>query len=154
MTAYFLDTSATVKRYAVETGSRWITTLTDLSSRNQCSLANITRVEIVAAFYFKMRTGQLTRAQAQQAESVFRSEMRSHFRLVQGGIAILHRAMRLVAAHPLRAYDAVQLAAALVLQMQRRPFSLTGPIFVSADQALNQAAAAEGLQVDDPNQHP
>jgi hypothetical protein len=52
--------------------------------------------------------------------------------------------------HELRAYDAVQQAAALELNR----ISQGGTLFVSSDRGLNKAAAADGLIVDDPTMHP
>jgi predicted nucleic acid-binding protein len=151
--AYLLDSSAAAKRYIVERGSAWVTALTDPSSGNQCWLAAITRAKILAAFQLRVRTGTLTPAQARQAEQLFRTELHTHFRPAAISDAIFDRAMRLVAAHPLRAYDAVQLAAALAVQV-RYSGSAAGFVFVCADQVLNRAALAEGLFVDDPNNHP
>ncbi len=56
--------------------------------------------------------------------------------------------------HGLRAYDAVQLAAAL--EVHRRHLSAgVGPVtLASADRDLNTAAVAEGLTVEDPTLHP
>ena len=54
----------------------------------------------------------------------------------------------------LRAYDAVQLAAALELNGRWVAAGMGGIILVSADQALNDAALAEGMAVEDPNTHP
>jgi predicted nucleic acid-binding protein len=68
--------------------------------------------------------------------------------------ALLDDATRLANTHELRAYDAVQLAVALDLSRRNQDAGF-GPIaLVSADQALNDAARAEGLAVDDPNTHP
>jgi len=63
---------------------------------------------------------------------------------------LIARAMDLAEVHALRGYDAMQLAAALQANVRRR----TPITFVSADVALNAAATAEGLPVDDPNAHP
>jgi hypothetical protein len=67
---------------------------------------------------------------------------------------ILELAVRLTGAHPLRAYDAIQLATALRLRAEYESAGLLPPVFVSSDQILNQVAAAEGLVVDDPSAHP
>ena len=67
---------------------------------------------------------------------------------------LLDQAMLLVAIHPLRAYDALQLAGALFLHDQRLADGLAAPVFICADQVLSQAAVAEGLSTDDPNLHP
>lgn len=62
----------------------------------------------------------------------------------------------------LRAYDAVQLAAAVAINSQFVAETLAlgiaapiGPILtlISSDIALNAAAVAEGLIVEDPNNH-
>ena len=62
--------------------------------------------------------------------------------------------MGLANTHALRAYDAVQLAAALEIRRQRQKGGFGAVTLISADQALNSAAIAEGLAVDDPNSHP
>jgi hypothetical protein len=62
--------------------------------------------------------------------------------------------MKLVNTHRLRADDAVQLAAALDLHNDWTGARLGAFVFVSADRALNAAATAEELTVDDPNLHP
>src|ERR1022692_4790407 len=108
MAAYFLDTSALVKQYVVEPGSAWIASQTDLSASHSVWLASITRVELLAALYRRVRTGTLSLARAQKAELVFRSELTSHFHLLPADTALLDQAMLLVAVHPLRAYDALQ----------------------------------------------
>jgi len=53
------------------------------------------------------------------------------------------RALRLLRVHPLRAADALQLAAALVVS-DENPGALS---FVSSDHNLNSAAAKEGFQI-------
>ena len=56
---------------------------------------------------------------------------------------VRERALRLVATHPLRAADAMQLAAALVAVSDRS----AGHDFVCADGRLRQAASREGFRV-------
>ena len=60
----------------------------------------------------------------------------------------------LLGRHPLRAYDAVQLASALIVNRALQAAHLAPLIFLSADGHLNTAATAEGLAVDNPNFHP
>jgi predicted nucleic acid-binding protein len=67
--------------------------------------------------------------------------------------SLLADAMLLARAHGLRAYDAVQLAAALQASHIYQTGSLGPVTLVSADQTLNNAAVAEGMDVDDPNRH-
>jgi uncharacterized protein len=61
--------------------------------------------------------------------------------------------MGLAETHALRAYDAVQLAAAVEVNAQCAALGVALTL-ISADAALNAAAMAEGLTVDDPNSHP
>lgn len=65
---------------------------------------------------------------------------------------VIYSAASLCARHPLKAYDAVQLAAGLALQgtLTARHIRLS---FVSRDDALLTAARAEGLSVDNPLWH-
>jgi predicted nucleic acid-binding protein len=60
----------------------------------------------------------------------------------------------LAEAHALRAYDAVQLAAALEVNANMKSAGASTITLVSADGALNTAAITQGLAVDDPNTHP
>ncbi len=57
--------------------------------------------------------------------------------------ALRSHAIRLVRLHPLRAADALQLAAALDW-MERAP---DGAVFITADRQLGRAARAEGFDV-------
>jgi len=54
----------------------------------------------------------------------------------------------------LRAYDAVQLAAAVDLNAQWVATGIGIITLVSAGQELNDDDAAEGLPIEDPNLHP
>jgi len=66
---------------------------------------------------------------------------------------LIESAGQLVGKHPLRAYDAVQLASALRILpafVQAKTISL---MFVSADDRLIAAAQAEGLSTEHPSQY-
>jgi uncharacterized protein len=68
--------------------------------------------------------------------------------------ALFNNTMLTACKHRLRAYDAVQLAVVLEVQRLHRDAGLGPVTLISADQDLNTAATAEGMSVDDPNQHP
>jgi uncharacterized protein len=59
----------------------------------------------------------------------------------------------LVSKYPLRAYDAIQLAAALRLKATLNQAQLPDPIFLTADKRLLAIAQSAGLPCDDPNQY-
>jgi len=65
---------------------------------------------------------------------------------------VIYAAALLCTRHPLKAYDAVQLAAGLALRrtLAEQDIPL---VFVSGDEALITAARAEGLTVDNPFWH-
>ena len=67
---------------------------------------------------------------------------------------VVRRAEDLLAGHPLRTYDAVQLASALESNTPLVIAGLSPLIFVSAATRLLVAAATEGLMTKDPNAHP
>lgn len=62
---------------------------------------------------------------------------------------ILTEAAELALRHPLKGYDAVQIATAAAVQ--RRFVALT---FISADKQMLRAAQTEGMQTDNPELHP
>lgn len=154
MVPYYLESSALVKRYVVETGTVWIRRLSAPAAGNMLYVAQIAGVEAVAAVTLRARRGSTTPGDAATAIANFRRDFVKGYYAVPINLAVIGHAMDLAEKHGLRGYDAVQLASALQVQAERRAFGLPGPIFVCADHALNAAAAAEGLAVDDPNAHP
>lgn len=67
---------------------------------------------------------------------------------------VIDLAGQLVNQHPRRAYDAVQLAAALSLQGQLSLPDVASFTFLTADTRLLAIAQAENLLADDPSLHP
>jgi predicted nucleic acid-binding protein len=67
---------------------------------------------------------------------------------------VIECAGQLLDRHSLRAYDAVQLASALVASRALADAALPLPVFLSADNDLLVIAQAEGLPTDNPNLHP
>jgi len=151
---FFLDSSALVKRYVVETGSAWARGVADATAGNRIYVTSITGVEIVSALARRGRGGSILASDAASAIAAFRADLTRDYDQIQVTSIVLARAMNLAETRYLRGYDAVQLAAAVEVNAQRLAAGLPALIFVSADAALNAAATAEGLSVDDPNAHP
>lgn len=149
MAAYFLDTSAVVKRYVQEAGTAWVQALTDPAAGHALCLARVTQAEVVAAVTRRERRGDLTPHAAAVALADFGYDFDNQYVVVEAAAAVVARAAALARAHALRGYDAVQLAAALAVHAWDASLTL-----VSSDADLNAAAAAEGLAVEDPNRHP
>ena len=151
---YFLDSSALIKRYVVEIGSPWIKTLTDSQTGNSLLLVRITWVEVLSAFARRQREGGITAAEVTALIAKFRSEFNSRYRVIEVDRALVERAGELIVQYPLRAYDAVQLAAALRVQSVLTSIPETQLIFVSADNRLLDIAQSAGLAIDNPNNYP
>lgn len=153
MAAFFFDSSALVKRYAQETGTKWIFSLIRPSAQNRLYLARITGAETVAALTKRMRVGSLSAKATTKAIRRFEREFANRYLLVEISSPIIKTAMTLAQNHTLRGYDAVQLAAALQANADRISVGGNALTFISADHHLNSAAIAEGLTVDNPNNH-
>jgi predicted nucleic acid-binding protein len=153
MPAFFCDASAIVKRYASEAGSSWVVSITDPASGNTIFVARITEVEVVSGIARRIREGTLSESDGSAGTVHLRKDFIHHYRVVEITPALIDRAVSLVQAHGLRGYDAVQLAAAHEVHADRLPLGLPPLTLCSADRALNTAAIAEGLAVDDPSTH-
>lgn len=153
MAVYFFDSSAIVKRYLGETGTDWVISITDPKQDDRIYVARITGVEVVSAITRRRRNGDISLAGTARAIAHFRNDFSDEYRVLEITPALVARAMSVAEARALRGYDAVQLAAALELNDRCLKLSIPTLTLVSADQALNEAASAEGLRVDDPNAH-
>jgi hypothetical protein len=101
-----------------------------------------TPVECVSALSRLVRERVLTAEQSRIAESLLGQLMAATTQILPSD-EVRARAMRLLAVHPLRAADALQLAAALV-GCGERP---AGTLFVCLDQRLREVASLEGFSV-------
>ena len=101
-----------------------------------------TRIEIVGAIERRVREGSLSRPQRREALRRFDAFAES-WDEVTDVLAVRARASALLARHPLRAADAGQIGAALLIQEQ-----LAGVLtFVCLDHRLSSAAELESLRV-------
>lgn len=142
----FADSSAVVTRYAAEERQA------ALGRPDEIIVSVLARVEVPSAIWRKQRMGELTAEDAALLVAAFEADYfgtegaadeAGGFVAVAVRSAILARATRLVAAYPLRAYDAIQLASALAVA-EVVP-ELVG--FAVFDRQLRAAAAAEGLSL-------
>jgi predicted nucleic acid-binding protein len=150
---YFLDSSALVKRYVTEVGSDWVRALTDPDAHNPLIIARITWVEVLSALGRRQREGSLTPDDVAQAIRAFRYDLDTQYQVAELDSGLAQAAGELVIGHPLRAYDAVQLASALQVQANLDRDGALALTFLSADDRLNSVAQAEGLTTDNPNHY-
>lgn len=149
MRIFFVDTSAVVKRYVNEIGAIWFRALATPSAGHFFFLARISVVEVTAALAARRRQGSLTSLEAATALAQFQMDFAQDYHPLEISIPLLNRASLLADTHALRAYDAVQLSAAIEIRLLEPSVTL-----ISADDALNRAAIVEGLPVENPNHHP
>jgi predicted nucleic acid-binding protein len=153
VSVYFFDSSSIVKRYVSETGTSWVIGITNPVMGNRIYLARITGVEVVSAITRQGRGGILSATEVVILITQFRHDFVNEYRNIEITPALIVRAMELAETYALRGYDAVQLAAALEVHSYCAALRMPAVTFISADAALNEAATAEGLLVDDPNLH-
>lgn len=151
MAYYHVDSSAIVKRYVCETGSEWIKSLSHPDSRNQISLVTITKVEVASAFSRRCREGTVTEKERDRWLNTFLFDCSNQYRLIEVNTIMIDLAIELTKRYALRAYDVVQLSAALIINRALLARGLASLTFVSADDRLCSAGLAEGLSVENPN---
>ena len=158
MALYYFDSSALVKQYVLEPGSLWVRgLLAAVDEQNDLSasavfIADITVAEATAAFAVLHRIGRLRRSVWEAVFDHFMDDTSWRYRLVGAWRDDFFEAANLTRRHPLKAYDAVQLAVAL---RQSRALATVGQslTFVSGDKTLLAAAKAENLDIDNPFDH-
>jgi predicted nucleic acid-binding protein len=155
---YFLDTSALVKRYAAdEIGHAWVEALCLPASGHSLIISEAAFVEVVASIC-RMARSVPPRLDVSERDRLI-ALVRNHdaardYVVIPVARLRFDQAADLCGRRPLRAYDAVQLACALQARDDASNLGLAPPTFVCADAALLAVAAAEGLPVDNPNDHP
>jgi predicted nucleic acid-binding protein len=139
----FADSSALVKIYATEPGSRHVTRLANLV------VSELARVEVPAALWRKHRAGELAAPDATLLTSEFEADFfgthdeEPRYTVVATVADVLEGAAALLPTHGLRAYDAIQLASAVAA----REVDVSCGTFVAFDKTLCEAAAREGFTV-------
>jgi len=150
VSCYFLESTAFAKLFVQEPGTDSLIRLMEAVEDNRKLIAASAPLEVYAAIRRRERAGAISPADATSALDILRLESA---RMVQEPLnpAVLEAARQLLDRTALRWPDALQLGAAIVA---REMFQGTGIIFVSASQALLEAARAEGFGTLDPAKEP
>lgn len=151
MAETYVDTSALLKLYIFEVGSRWMRREVLPGGIISCWL---TIAEIGGALNQRVRLATLTSHQAFTAWRRFRRDLHS-FKLIE-----LNRHGMVLAAGiaarqsvPLRTLDAIQLQGAIDARTATRTGGQPDPLFISADTRLEGAAQALGFATGNPLIH-
>lgn len=153
MSFCFLDTSALIKHYVAEAGSRWLEATIFEPSDNVLLISRITVVEMRSALARRKREASIQPQDHADALTALSEDCLIRYRFVEFEAPVVDLAGELLDRYVLRAYDAVQLASALATNRLLIDANLAPLVFVSADNNLLAAAQAAGLQIDNPNLH-
>jgi len=151
--AYFLDTSAIVKRYCLERGQSWVRSLCNPLQDHDLFISQAALVEVVTAFCRKAYLREISIAQRDEFIDAFRTDCESSYIIEAVTDPIYTAAGNLCRVYNLRAYDAVQLTCALNIHKKLLAKQALSPIFVCADKRLVEFACVEGLTADNPENH-
>jgi len=149
----YLDTSALVKLYISEVGSDWLKTFLTSGRPPAVFTSCLTMVEAACTFARRRREGTLPPVYHTQVLTNFDYDIRYKCKILDVEPMVIDAARRLANQHPLRAYDAVQLATAWLLNTDLVHTGRPLLTFICADDRLLAIAQAEGLLTDNPNHH-
>jgi predicted nucleic acid-binding protein len=136
-----------------EKGSLWLQALA-ANRNNLIVIAQITWVEVMGALMRYQREGKSTPDIVRRAVQSFSHDLDSEYQTVELDRPLCEAAMRLIQKHPLRAYDAVQLASASKVRDDTPKVPPTSFTFVSADTRLIKIALTIGIKVENPENYP
>jgi predicted nucleic acid-binding protein len=149
----YLDTSALVKRYISEVGGRWTRSLLN-EPTTRAFTSQLTIVEGACTFARRRRESMISADAHRHVLAMFYYEFEHQYNVIAVGPSVIDAACELANRNPLRAYDAVHIATAWLLN-GRLVNSGQEPLkFICADAQLLDIANREGLLIENPNDHP
>ncbi len=154
MAIFYADTSVLTKTYLPERGSEWVRAIADTSSSNTFFTAYMTQIEGMSAFNRRLREGTLSPVEYAVIIEDWLLACAVEYHLVPVSPQTVVICQRLLESYPLRAYDAVQLASAVISNETLVAAGDAPLVFLASDRRLLDAARSEGFEVNDPNLHP
>ena len=134
----YLETSALLKRYFKEVGSTEV--ISKLKEDIEIVTSSVTYAEIMASIYRKKRETSIHDSIFRTIINSFQKDWKSFF-CVEVTNDLNDMIDKIVATHPLRGFDAIHLASALIVY-EKAPQDF---LFACFDRKLIQAAKTEGL---------
>jgi hypothetical protein len=142
MAIRYFDASALVKRYVDEPPAAEAERVRRLLGQGLPATSRFSQIEVASALARRCREGTLSAADRDRAAAALAADFAA-LNVVELSPEVTALAGRLLARHPLRAGDALQLASALLLARRA-----SGRVeWVACDQRLAEAAVREGLRV-------
>ena len=103
MAAYFFDSSAVVKRYVNETGTPWVSSITDPAAGARVYVAAVAGVEGVSAVTRRLvHVKTISQTDAATTLASFRQDFSVEYRVIPVSDSVIARAMALAEQHALR----------------------------------------------------
>ena len=125
---FFFDSSGIVKRYVNEMGTNLVRSITNPSANNIIVISKITAVEVIAALTRKWRLEEIGQPKYEMVIADFEQHCLAQYIRVEVDDEVINLTKGLVTRRALRAYDAIQLASAMILNKDRSQESKIGPI--------------------------
>ena len=141
MASVYLDTSALIKLYVEEEGGERVVDAAESAADGHIVILVLTPLEARSAIRRRQREGDIATADVDRVLRQIEDDCSTLFLTQPLSSPVMEEAARVIDRHPLRAYDALQLAGCLVVR-EAMPEPVT---FVCADARLCEAAADEGL---------
>jgi predicted nucleic acid-binding protein len=135
----YLDTSALVKRYFREPYTDQV--IAKWQEATEVVTSSVAYAETLAALYRKKRESALKGNLVKKIEEALRTDWNSFIR-IQVNDELNGYIDRAVKGHPLRGFDAIHLASAMIMN-EKFPDNF---LFLCFDQILIQAAIKEGIE--------
>lgn len=124
------------------------------ASNNTVYTSKLSITEVLSGLNRRKRESSISSADYTVFSKDFLAVSKFQYELIDLSDAVLIESQRLLESYPLRAGDAVQLASAVLANSQLQRAKLPSIIFWASDIRLLSAAKDEGLQIDDPQNHP
>jgi predicted nucleic acid-binding protein len=120
VSVYYFDANVQVKYYLPEPGSAWVRQIVnevDAEGKivNALFTVEVSMVEVAAAIAVIHRTGRIGRKLRDATFDKYVKGVTSRYHFIPVTSNLLHQAAHLTQRHPLKGYDAIQLAAGLEL---------------------------------------
>lgn len=148
MPIFYADTSVLLKQHVDESGASWVQNLVD--SPETIMTIELSIVEVYSGFSRLVREGRLTRGEYQELSAELDDLFETRYALIPTSTNVFNIACELIGRHPLRAYDSIHLASAILADQELVSTGKPRLTFLSADHRLLTAATGEGLSTFNP----
>jgi len=145
---FYLDSSAIVKRYCEEKGSKFVDTFYEYERNRDTRFysSRHTLAEVDSSIQRRFHQNLLNREEASATIKAFLQESLSSINFIDIDNILLYRAIALMGKYKLRSGDSIQLSAAMEVYFIHG----NNLHFISSDHHLNETARCEGINVIDP----